>query len=101
MYPHRIRLRGPWECEVIGRVPKDVPKVTWSVTTEVTNGLIGTIQAKGKQLIGHVDNSAYPLITVDIQLTLTTLAAAKGPVPVIMEFGFGGRGLGPPPGSGD
>jgi len=21
MYPHRIRLRGPWECEVIGRVP--------------------------------------------------------------------------------
>ena len=21
MYPHRIRLRGPWECEVLGRSP--------------------------------------------------------------------------------
>jgi hypothetical protein len=35
-----------------------------------------------------VDNSSYPLINVDIQLTLTTPAGAKGPVPVILEFGF-------------
>src|SRR5262249_18414242 len=35
-------------------------------------------------------------ITVDIQLTLTTPANAKGPVPVIMEFGFGGFGGGFP-----
>src|SRR5947208_363137 len=53
-----------------------------------------------KQLVGHVDNSACPLITVDIQLTLTTPAAAIGPVPVMMEFGFnfagfGGRGKAP------
>src|SRR5262249_52148404 len=41
--------------------------------------------------------SSYIPITVDIQLTLTTPAEAKGPVPVIMEFGFGGRGL--PPGA--
>ena len=40
--------------------------------------------------MGHVDNSSYPQITVDIQLTLTTPANANGPVPVIMEFGFGG-----------
>ena len=44
-----------------------------------------------KQLVGHVDNSSYPLVTVDIQLTLTTPANASGPVPVIMEFGFGPR----------
>jgi hypothetical protein len=48
--------------------------------------------------VGHVDNSSYPLITVDIQLTLTIPAAATRPAPVIMEFGFGGRGLAPPPG---
>ena len=60
-----------------------------------------------KQLVGHVDNSAYPLITVDIQLTLTTPANATGPVPVIMEFGFarrshgqpGARGAAPMPGT--
>src|SRR5205823_730410 len=50
-----------------------------------------------KQLVGHVDNSSYPLITVDIQLTLSTPANATRPVPVMMEFGFNfgpGRGLG-------
>src|SRR5581483_3769306 len=45
-----------------------------------------------RRLVGHVDNSAYPAITVDIQLTLTTPANAPGPVPVIMEFGFAGFG---------
>jgi hypothetical protein len=44
-----------------------------------------------KQLVGHVDNSSYPLVNVDIQLTLATPANASGPVPVIMEFGFGPR----------
>jgi len=40
-----------------------------------------------KALVGHVDNSAYPAITVDIQLTLVIPANATGPVPVIMQFG--------------
>jgi hypothetical protein len=41
-----------------------------------------------KKLLGHVDNTDYPAITVNIGLTLTTPANASGPVPVIMEFGF-------------
>ncbi|MCM3874580.1 MAG: hypothetical protein ND895_28130, partial [Pyrinomonadaceae bacterium] len=41
-----------------------------------------------KKLVGHVDNSSYPQITVDIQLTLTTPANATGAVPVIMELSF-------------
>ena len=53
--------------------------------------------------MGHVDNTSYPLITVDIQLTLTTPANATKPVPVIMEFGFvfppGFRLPAPPPGA--
>ena len=53
-----------------------------------------------KHLSGHVDNSSYPLVSVDIQLTLTTPANATGPVPVIMEFSFARRpGAGAPPGS--
>jgi hypothetical protein len=41
-----------------------------------------------KELAGHVDNSAYPQVSVNIQLTLTTPADAKGPVPVIMQLTF-------------
>jgi hypothetical protein len=38
--------------------------------------------------VGHVDNSACPGITVNIQLILTTPANAAGPVPVILELAF-------------
>ena len=74
--------------EVYGRVPKNLPKVTWEVVN-TTKSRDGTVPVIIKQLVGHVDNSAFPAITVDIRLTLTTPALASGPVPVMMEFGFG------------
>src|SRR5262249_53923871 len=77
-----------FDREVYGPAPKNTPRVNWEVaTTKETKFDIPVIT---KQLIGHVDNSAYPQITVDIQLTLTTPASAKAGVPVMMEFGFGG-----------
>ena len=74
-----------FEREVIGRIPKNVPRVTWSVTATDT-GTIGGRRVVGTQLIGHVDNSAYPAITVDIPLTVVLPADAKGPVPVMIMF---------------
>jgi hypothetical protein len=87
----RPEIVEDFDREVYGRVPKETPKVKWEVTS-TEKGMVGDISTVTKRLIGHVDNSAYPLITVDIQLTLTTPAEAKAPVPVIMEFGFGGFG---------
>jgi hypothetical protein len=46
------------------------------------------IPAATKKLIGRVDNSVYPQIEVNIEMTLTTPAAAKRPVPVMINFGF-------------
>ncbi|MCJ7778574.1 MAG: hypothetical protein MUP16_09705 [Sedimentisphaerales bacterium] len=84
----RSEIVEDFDREIYGRVPRDTPKVTWEVTgtTRDSNGAVPTIT---RQLVGHVDNSSYPLITVDIQLTLTTPDSATGPVPVIMEFSFG------------
>ena len=48
----------------------------------------GEVPVITKKLIGHVDNSSYPLVTVNIDLTFTVPAGAKGPVPVMMEFGL-------------
>jgi hypothetical protein len=86
------KLRRPqiveyFDEDIYGRVPQNVPKVTWEVTsiTRTNNGAIPVIT---KKLVGHVDNSSYPLITVNIPLTLTTPANATGPVPVMMEFGI-------------
>ena len=41
-----------------------------------------------KKLMGHVDNSAYPFVAVNIDLTLTTPANASGPVPLMMELSW-------------
>jgi lysophospholipase L1-like esterase len=86
-----------FDAEVYGRVPKDVPKVKWEVDTDNKGGFIPgkkgaapTVPSVTKQLVGRVDNSACPDITVNIRLTLILPANASGPVPVMMDFGGGG-----------
>ncbi len=99
------KLRRPeivedFEREVFGRVPTNVPPVTWTVVSNVADGLVGSREASGRRLVGHVENSLCPAITVEIRMSLVIPAKAKGPVPVLMMFGgFGGDGLPRPAGS--
>jgi hypothetical protein len=83
----RSEIKEYFDREVYGRIPVNVPKVTWEVLS-VTNDSVGKIPVIMKKLAGHADNSAYPSIKVNIDLTLVTPVSAKGPVPVLMEFGF-------------
>jgi hypothetical protein len=96
----RHEIVEDFDREVYGRAPKVTPKVKWEVVS-TANDKNGDVPVIVKQVAGHVDNSSYPQITVDIQLVLTTPASATGPVPVIMEFGgmgfLGGRGAPAPP----
>jgi len=105
----RPEIVEDFEREVLGRIPKNAPKVTWEITKTV-EAKLGERPVIGKQLVGHVDSSSDPDIQVDIQMTLVVPADAKGPVPVMMMFGGrgipeiafpatgGGRGPVPPPG---
>ena len=83
----RPEIVEDFDREIYGRVPKDTPKVKWEVVTRTTEEKEG-VPVITKKLVGHVDNSSYPLVNVDIQLTLTTPEKASGPVPVMMEFGL-------------
>lgn len=122
----RPEIVEDFEREVIGRIPKNVPKVTWEVTKTAESEVAGR-PVIGKQLVGHVDNSSDPDIKVDIQMTLVIPTGLKAPAPAMMMFGgrtipeiafpapvFPGRGgpgagrgpagagrgpIGPPPGS--
>jgi hypothetical protein len=100
----RPEIAGDFEREVLGRVPANAPKVKWSITNTL-NTTVGGRAVVAKQLTGHVDNSSYPAINVDIEMTLVVPAGASGPVPVMMMFGRaalpgsaapGGRGGNPP-----
>ncbi|HEX4757472.1 MAG TPA: hypothetical protein VH308_05790, partial [Terracidiphilus sp.] len=83
----RPQIVEDFDREILGRTPANLPKVTWQVvsTTQEKNGDVPVIT---KKLLGHVDNSTWPAIKVEIDLTLTTPANATGPVPVMMEFGL-------------
>ncbi len=83
----RPEIVEDFDREVYGRMPKNLPKVTWQVVSDTSETKAG-IPIRTRKLVGHVDNSSYPSIIVNIQLTLTTPANVKRPVPVIMEFGF-------------
>ncbi len=85
----RPEIVEDFEREVYGRVPVNVPRVTWSVKA-VDQERIGFNPVIAKEVIGHVDNSACPLIDVNIRMTVVTPANAKGPAPVLMMFGRSG-----------
>jgi len=90
----RSEIVEDFEREVVGRVPKHVPKVTWTISTQASDRVVGKIPVFARQLVGRVDNSGCPSIEVNIQMTLATPKDAKAPVPVLMMFGgFGGGGF--------
>ncbi|WP_435356904.1 alpha/beta hydrolase family protein [Emticicia sp. SJ17W-69] len=82
----RLELIEDIEREVYGRLPKNIPSVKWTV--KITDKeFVGRIPVIAKQVIGHVDNSEYPLINVDINMMVVVPSNVKGPVPVLMMFG--------------
>ena len=66
----RPEIVEDFEREVIGRIPPSVPKVTWEVTKSA-EAQVGGLPVIGKQIVGHVDNSSYPDVKVDIQIRET------------------------------
>lgn len=85
----RPEIVEKFEKYVYGRVPVNVPKVTWTVAA-VDREMIGFHPVLAKDVFGQVDNSSYPGIHVRLHMTLVTPANAKGPVPVLMMFGPAG-----------
>jgi len=83
----RPELVEDFETEVYGRVPANMPKVTWTVKI-TDNEFVGRTPVIARQLVGKVDNREYPLIQVNINMVLVLPTNVKGPVPVLMMFGF-------------
>lgn len=82
----RAEIVEDFDREMYGRAPKITPKVNWEIVS-TTHEVKYDVPVVTKQLVGHVDNSSHPAVTVDIKLTLTTPANAAN-VPVIMELMF-------------
>lgn len=81
----RPEIIEDFDREVYGRVPANMPGITWKLTS-ATRDTVGNTPVITKNLSGHVDNSSYPAIKVIIQLTVITPANSTSGVPLIMEF---------------
>jgi hypothetical protein len=83
----RLEIIEDFDREIYGRIPQNTPAVKWEVISE-KDTVDGIYPIKIKNLVGHVDNSSCPSISIDIQLSLTTPSGIARPVPVIIEFGW-------------
>ena len=63
----RAQIVEDFDREVYGRVPANLPVVKWEVKSQTRETIAG-VAAITRHVIGHVDNSSYPLVTVDIDL---------------------------------
>jgi hypothetical protein len=83
----RGELLEDFSREIYGRMPANCPSVAWSVVEE-KDSTIGGYPVKFRSLEGKVDNAAYPSIEVTLRMQLMLPAAARKPVPVVMELGW-------------
>src|SRR3954470_10949658 len=88
----RAEILEDFEREVYGRIPPNVPPVTWEVTA-TTRGASGGGPTITRTVVGHVDNSASPQLSVNIQASVT-VPGDSARVPVMIEIS--GFGFGPP-----
>jgi hypothetical protein len=83
----REEIKALFDENVYGKYPAQIPSVTWKVDG-VEEMTVQGVPAIVKHVTGHVDNSAYPAITVDIHADVVTPASTKGKkVPVIIGGG--------------
>ncbi len=82
----RPQIAAAFEREVVGRIPANVPGVTWTTGASETE-YVGFKRVTATQLIGHADNSAAPGIIVDMRAMLILPQDVKGPVPLLIMFG--------------
>ena len=83
----RPEIVADFESEVYGKLPRSIPSVSWTCKAADT-ATVGGTPVMTKQLVGHVDNRSYPQIVVDINMVLVLPANAKGPIPVLIMFGW-------------
>lgn len=81
----RPEIMEEFEREVYGRLPQRIPKVQW-ITKVTDREMVGKTPVIAKRLIGHVDNSDYPLLGVNMNMVVVLPTNVKGPVPVLIMF---------------
>ncbi|HTY51014.1 MAG TPA: hypothetical protein VMB48_15105 [Steroidobacteraceae bacterium] len=84
----RPEIVADFEREVYGRVPADVPPVSWTTDASETER-VGRVTIQATLMTGHVDNSAWPAISVNFPVMVLKPLHHTGPMPVLVMFSLG------------
>lgn len=85
--PRKKEITEHFDREIYGRLPEKLPSVQWKLVS-IKDTLEGQQAVRLKTLRGIVDNTNFPAIKVEIDLTLGTPLKSEKAVPIIMEFGW-------------
>jgi len=85
----RPEILEDYTREVYGRVPPNLPPVQWRVVATDRETIGFAMPVIARRLIGHIEDPIDPARSVDIRAMEVLPASAKGPVPVLIMFGFG------------
>jgi hypothetical protein len=83
----RPEIIEEFEREVLGRVPKNLPAVTWAVAPAIESSVDG-LPVRIATLTAHVDNSSAPGIDVTFPVTLIKPRQQKRRMPTLIMFAF-------------
>lgn len=92
----RAELLEALSREMYGRVPRNVPGVTWREVRRVSTQVAGR-PVLAREFVGRPDSSRAPGITVNMSFMLVVPADAPSRVPLMIMFRGGGLPGDPPP----
>ena len=92
----RVELLDALSREMYGRVPRDVPRVTWREVRRVSTHVAGR-PVLAREFVGQADNRRAPEIAVNISFMLVVPAEPARRVPLMIMFRNGGLPGDPPP----
>ncbi|HEY5551081.1 MAG TPA: hypothetical protein VIK52_04285, partial [Opitutaceae bacterium] len=91
----RPEIVEDFEREIVGRVPASATAITWEVVRAVDTE-VGGLPVVARQVVGRAGDPANPNAAVEIKMAVMLPLDARGPVPVLMMFGWGGMPDEPP-----
>ncbi|MDX1543611.1 MAG: acetylxylan esterase [Christiangramia sp.] len=81
----RNEILDDFNQEVYGQIPGNIPAVTWRTISE-KDSVISNHPVIVKEMMGEVDNSIFPEIEVNIDMTVILPKNVEGEVPLILNF---------------
>jgi hypothetical protein len=84
----RPEIIKDFDEEIYGITPPNTPKVSSWITKEHRIDTLDNILVDVRKMVGIVDNSSFPSISVEIEMILKTPKNIKTPIPVIIDLSF-------------